>query len=320
LRLVRLFGRRKPRPEASARQEAGSDAERRAVDWYQERGIAAAHRGDREQARGIYEDGLSKYPQSSLLQMLIGRLYEEEGRFDEARPHLAAVRLDEGGQFVMAAAWYCYLWDAWEEAAALLDQLFTAYFELGVADDEFLSARDLPFFSDAFGARAAIAVLAAKPAEAKDLLDRAERDLSDLDAEPPRLTLDAWLGDPTPLIGSLERELNVDGDDALSGFNGMRLAVWRSRGDEDGEHAMRRLDAVSIGPDDFPWLEHVRLLAKARVLRQGGDAGRAEKLVRDFMERQPLLLEPWHAFYFGLLDEQEHVKRRYRETRRVGPD
>jgi tetratricopeptide (TPR) repeat protein len=346
---VRLFGRRKPRGDAAAREEAGSDVERvdaivdpyasrgdwsglagaldaivpdaldkqGAVAWYQGRGMAAAHLGDREQARSIYEAGLSKHPRSSLLQLVVGRLYEE-GRFEEARPHLAAVRLEEGGQFVMAAAWYCYLWDAWQEAAALLDQLFGAYFELGVGDDEFLYTRDLPFFSDAFGARAAIAVLAGKAGEAKDLLDRAERDLSDLDAEPPRLTLQAWLGDPAPLIGGLERELNVDGENALSGFNGMRLAVWRSRDDEDPEHALRRLDAVSIGRDDFPWLEHVRILAKARVLRGGGDTNGAEKFVRDFMDRQPLLFEPWHAFYFGLLDEQELVKRRYRELRRSG--
>jgi hypothetical protein len=110
----------------------------------------------------------------------------------------------------------------------------------------------------------------------------------------------------------------VDGDDALTGFDGMRLATWRSRSDQDPEDALRRLDAVSVGPDDFPWLEDVRTLAKARVLRLAADTDGAEKLVHDFMERQPLLLEPWHAFNFGLLDEQEHIKRRYREIRRRG--
>jgi hypothetical protein len=142
--------------------------------------------------------------------------------------------------------------------------------------------------------------------------------LSDLDAEQSRLTLGAWLGDPAALISSLERERGTGGDQAASGYNRMRLATWNSRSDGDTDSALGRLDGVSIGPDDFPWLSDIRLIAKARVLGRAGDAEGAKQLVDEFMGRQPLLFEPWHAFHFGLLDEQEHIKPLYREIRRSG--
>ena len=88
---------------------------------------------------------------------MAGRFLEAEGRFDEALPHFRSVRLgDGGGSALMTAARYCYLWDALDDAVALLAQIFEAYFELRIADDHFLYTRRLPFFADAFGAQAAV--------------------------------------------------------------------------------------------------------------------------------------------------------------------
>ena len=293
------------------------DAE--AVDWYEARGLAAERLGDRAGARAVYEQGLKKHPDSSLMHVNVGRLHEEEGRFEEALPHFAAARVHEGGgRPVMTAARYCYLWDAYEESAALLDQIFTAYFHLGIADDHFLYVRGLPFFSRAFGARAAVAFLTDDAPAAEDLLERCEHHLSDLQIEQSRLVLAAWRGDAGGLVSSLAGDLGGEGQEAFWGATGIQLAVWQSRADEDPERALARLEAVALRDDDFPWLEDVRVLARGRAQRRAGAEHEAGMSVERFLEHQPVLLEPELAFDFGLLDEQEHVKVRYREIRRSG--
>ena len=131
-----------------------------AIRWHTSRGLAAEQSGRRDEAVSAYGEGLRRHPDSSTLHCIRGRLFAEEGRIDEALPHFRSVRLsDGGGSAVESASNYCYLWDALEDAVALRDQIFTAYFSLGIADDHFLYTRGLPFFSEAYGAQAALLVL-----------------------------------------------------------------------------------------------------------------------------------------------------------------
>jgi tetratricopeptide (TPR) repeat protein len=296
--------------------------EPQAIRWHTSRGAAAERLGRRDEAVSAYNEGLRRHPDSSTLHAIVGRVFEEEGRFDEALQHFRRVRLgDGGGSAVMTAARYCYLWNALEDAIALHAQIFDAYFSLGIADDTFLYIRGLPFFSQAYGAQAAVLVLSGSADEAKDLLERAETQLSDLAGiEDERLTLEATLGRPTGLLESLSGEAQPDGDDEFSGYSRMQLATWRARGSDQPAEAERWLESVTVREDDFPWLEDIRLLASIAAARKAGKLQQDDPRVAQLFERQRRLFEPEHAFHFGLLDEQEILKERYRDDRRrLGP-
>jgi tetratricopeptide (TPR) repeat protein len=272
--------------------------------------------GRRDEAVSAYGEGLRRHPDSSTLHCIRGRLFAEEGRIDEALPHFRSVRLsDGGGTAVISASNYCYLWDALEDAVALRDQIFTAYFSLRIADDHFLYTRGLPFFSEAYGAQAALLVLSGNGNAAKDLLERSETHLSDLyGTEKERLTLEATLGQPTGLLEYLADEARSDVEAAL------RLATWRARGTDQRAQAEQWLESVTLGNDARPWFEDVRLLAMIAAARRAGELREDDPRIADFLGRQPALFEPEHAFHFGLLDEQEVQKERYRARRReLGP-
>ena len=285
-----------------------------AVNWYTFRGIGAEQSGRREEAAGAYTEGARRHPESSTLQVVAGRFLEAEGRFDEALPHFRSVRLgDGGGSALMTAARYCYLWDALDDAVALLAQIFEAYFELRIADDHFLYTRRLPFFADAFGAQAAVLVLSGREGEAEALLDKARASLSDLPGlDVERLTLEATLGRPSGLI-----EHRSNGED---GYGRMRRAAWEARATDQPAAAGKGLESVRLRESDFGWLEDIRLLAMIAADRRAGDFRTDDPRINDFFARQALLFEPEHAFHFGLLEEQEALKERYRTNRRdFGP-
>ncbi len=286
-----------------------------AVNWYTFRGIGAEQSGRREEAAGAYMEGARRHPESSTLQVVAGRFLEAEGRFDEALPHFRSVRLGDvsSGSAVMTAARYCYLWDALEDAIALLTQIFTAYFELRIADDHFLYTRSLPFFSDAFGAQAAVLVLSGREDEARALLDEAEASLSDLPGlEVERLTLEATLGRPSGLIGHPSNRED--------GYGRMRRAAWQARATDQPAAAKKGLASVTLRSSDFGWLEDIRLLAMIAADRRAHDLRTDDPRIDEFFAHQALLFEPEHAFHFGLLEEQEALKERYRANRReFGP-
>jgi tetratricopeptide (TPR) repeat protein len=289
--------------------------ESEAIRWYTGQGTAAEQMGRRNDAVSAYEEGLRRHPDSSVMHCIVGRLLEEEGRFDEALPHFRSVRLDGGGQAVVAAARYCNLWDAFEDSAALYSQIFSAYFDLGIADDQFLYTRGLPFFSHAYRALAGVLVLSGRGDEARSLLDDSEARLSDLQGtEYERLTLEATLGAPAGLLEHLSRAARSDGLEA------MRLATWRARRTGGRAEAEQLLESVELGKDDWSWLEDIRLLALIGAARRAGELQHEDPRVSEFLEHQRALFEPEHVFHFGLLDEQQALKVLYRERRReLGP-
>jgi tetratricopeptide (TPR) repeat protein len=295
--------------------------EQDAIAWHTGRGTAPEQLGRRDEAVSAYIEGARLHPDSSVLQTVAGRVLEEDGRFDEALQHFRRVRLAEGGgSAVMTAARYCYLWDALDDAIALHAQIFDAFFSLRIVDDTFLYIRRLPFFSRAFAAQAAVLVLSGRANDASELLRRCEAELDELGGseEEGRLTLEATLGQPAGLLEYLSRV--GEGNDVFAGYARMALATWRARAAGQPAEADRLLQSVTLRENDFPWLEDVRLLASIAAERRAGEVQRDDPRVVKLFGRQGMLLEPEHAFNFGLLDEQEILKERYRdERRRVGP-
>ena len=222
------------------------------VAWHRARGLAAERSGRTGQAGEVYLAGLERAPHSSWLHLLAGQVLERQGRFEEALPHLAAVRVDDaGGPAAMTAVRDLYLWSAWQEARTVLDSVFDVYWRLGVADDHFLWTRGLPFFSEAFGARAAVEVVTGRPGAALEILERSERDLAELSTEMLRLTLQAATGERGPLLERLDARLVAPDRLEPPGYDAMRAAVWAAADDPDLESAVARLAAVELGAEVF---------------------------------------------------------------------
>ncbi len=122
--------------------------------------------------------------------------------------------------------------------------------------------------------------------------------------------------DVTPLIEALEQ--TVQEGMALGwpvGYTAICLAVLQSQRTDDPQEAEHILDAVTLSDEDPPLLDDIRLLARCTVAHRAGDDEREALLMRQFPERQPMLLEPSRAFDVRLLQYQERLKPLYREGR-----
>ena len=90
--------------------------------------------------------------------------------------------------------------------------------------------------------------------------------------------------------------------------------VLRAYSCENLEAAESMLDSVALGPNDFPWLDDMRLLARCELAHRAADEGREKALHADFLKRQPFLFGPEHALKFHLLRYQERLKVLYRDA------
>ncbi len=70
------------------------------------------------------------------------------------------------------------------------------------------------------------------------------------------------------------------------------------------------LDTVRLSKNDFPWLEDMRVLAKAEAAHRFEDTEAENKWLGIFLSKQAMLFEPDHAVSFGLLKYQELLKPR----------
>ena len=284
--------------------------------WFHLRGIVEFRTGRRDEARTVLEEGVRRFPASSGLQFSLGQEYEHVGRLDDAWACWRKVRLaDVGGRTMLAIARYAYLWNRIEEGEQAIQPIFDAYYELGVVDDNFLYLRGLPFFGEAFGYRATFAVLGGRPERAAEELRRAKGELLEYDFGRLELDLEATIsGDWSAVIAYLD-----GGPEPAFAYAPMRRAVLASRCSSALAEAFDLLDGVSVVPDrDFPWLEDIRLLAKAEAARRFGDGRLEAELLEEFFPRQRLLFEPDHAFRFGFIAYQELLKPRYRAGHGAG--
>ncbi|MBN1855161.1 MAG: hypothetical protein JW829_20690 [Pirellulales bacterium] len=95
----------------------------------------------------------------------------------------------------------------------------------------------------------------------------------------------------------------------------MRLNILLAQESGDTQEALRLLESVTLAPNDFPWLEDMRLLAKCEQANHAVNVEQEAELRAQFIARQPLLFEPDNAINFNLLKYQEHLKADFRKTR-----
>ncbi len=285
--------------------------------WYRVRGTLEYREGNRSAALGFFERGLASFPASPVLTFSCAQEYEHLGQVERAKSLFDQIDLKQlGSSFSLEVARYLYLWDFIDEADKAIQWIFDAYYELDVADDNFLYIRNLPFYSTTFGYRATFAVLRGHPDLARRELDKSARDLHDYDFERLREVLEATVsGDWSRVLARLAESMQKSSSATGDGYISMRCAALKALAAQRLEDAYTVLDSVSLGTRNFRWLEDIRSIAKARAAHQFGKPDEEQRWLSTFLEKQDRLFEPNNAFEFGLTGYQEVLKRSYRARR-----
>jgi len=161
----------------------------------------------------------------------------------------------------------------------------------------------LPFFGETWSYLGAFLELTGDLATLRALTERARQHLKEYAFDGQALWLECLeRNDVTPLIAALEH--TVQEGMALGwpvGYPAICLAVLQSQRTDDPQEAEHILDAVTLSDEDPPLLDDIRLLARCAVAHRAGNDEREALLIRQFLERQPMLLEPSRAFDVRLL-------------------
>lgn len=284
--------------------------------WHYARGMAAFRRGDYAQALQRFEEGHAAAPRSARIAFALSLEYERVGRVADMLAAFDGCLFPRvPSAYALMQARFAYLWDHPQKALRYILPILDAYEALQIADDHFLFMRGLPFFGETWSYLGAFLELTGDLARLRVLTGRTHQHLKEYAFDGQILWLECLERDDfTLLIETLEQA--VQEGMALGwpvGYTAICLAVLQSQRTDDPQEAEHILDAVTLGAEDPPLLDDIRLLARCAVAHRTGDNKRADALMRRFLERQPMLLEPSRAFDVRLLQYQERLKPLYRE-------
>jgi tetratricopeptide (TPR) repeat protein len=287
--------------------------------WYHLYGIAAFRANRRADALERFEEGLSKCPESAEIAFSLGQEYEFQGNIQAMLDCFDRANFpDVPASYLLAQVRYCYLWNEYEKAITYLEPILQAYQELEILDDTFLYIRELPFFSLTWGYLACLCVLTDNIPELRRITENyksfgKDYDFSHIDFFLGCLESGNFDGLIQEWKKSQTKEKKKRSDLSYADLQG---AVFESQITDDFKKAEQYLMSVQSGNLEFPWMADVATIALADLMNRKGDTDKEEKFVNTFLLKQPLLFDPDHATYFGLLNYQEILKVIYQEQRR----
>ena len=209
--------------------------------------------------------------------------------------------------YALAQARYAYLWGDAVRGLQYVMPIADYHFDLKIADDNFLYIRGMPFFSQTWAYAAAFFELKNELDALRMLTKKATRVLVDYDASPlENLVQAVTSGDFSPYMASPRRG---------SAYERTLTAVLLAQREITFDLAIEHLNEVRLTDNDFPWLADILLLARSEAAHRHS-VDEAQRLVHEFLRRQPMLFEPDHAFNFRLLGYQETLRHAYQESRR----
>ncbi|MEG3619796.1 hypothetical protein V5T82_15125 [Magnetovibrio sp. PR-2] len=287
-------------------------------------GISAFRQGKGAEALHWFHAGASHYSQNGELAFSFGQQLIFSGlarsgfqiwRRECARfPKLPA-------SYAMAQSRYAYLAGYPKLAMKYLLPVWWHVLKLGISDPTYLIMRELPMFETLWSAIGAMCEELEQPGRFRVMTEDAIKKLKDLDGDRYMDFLDVMETGNADRYEEVLRTYHHEGH--THGGMELRLAILRGL-NTDASKARDTLSEVSLRPApsgqqmnpeyDFPWLEDVRNLALAEAAHRMGDAD-LEQTHRDaFLQKQGLLMEPWHAFDFRLLKYQDTLKKALRAT------
>ena len=279
--------------------------------WYSTRGTLDFNAGNFKQAKMIFEEGIKHFPESGNLNFNLGSTLENLGQFQSVISHFKKVKTDSIiPQGLLHVAKVFYLWSEYEDGLAIIRSIFTAYYEFGTVDDNFLYMRGFPFYSETFGYLAVFAKLLNKNYLAREELEKAKKnfiqdDFSSLDTNLAAFVTNDW----TSILNNIDSSLKNEELDAIHGMSIVLRALIISRKASSYEDSIKILDNTNLPEDSFSWLPDVLLLAKAEIANKYNNIDDENHYLNQFWENQPSLLEPNHVYTFGLDEYQEKLKK-----------
>lgn len=286
--------------------------------WYQLHGIVPFQQGNRSLAFERFQEGVRQCPDSAFMLFSLGQEHEFRGEIDQMCECFDKALFPKvPAQYALAEARYAYLWGRTDKGWSYVDPLMPVYFDLKILDTTFLHIRGLPFFQQSWAYLAAFSQLDGDFAKLNDLTSRAESECSDLDFDYLKAELEGFQsGDFSVLKEKLSSSIQEsESSNFPCGYQSMRLNILLAQDAEDTQEAMRLLESVTLAPNDFPWLDDIRLLAKCEQAHKTGNADQEKQLRSEFMTKQPMLFEPDNAINFNLLKYQQNLMDDFRKTR-----
>jgi hypothetical protein len=295
-----------------------NDAEKRT--WHYYYGIAAYTRGDREASYRRFKEAARLFPNDEGILFSMGQEHEHRGEkeamircFDRALfPSIPAAQ-------ALTAARYAYLWTLPEKGLTYIEPLFQAYVKLRNIDETFLSLRQYPLFSQVWGYYTAFCWQLTDLSRPAGRLKEFEKRLQGYDFKPDHLEIACMIkGDFTELIMEQDEIMKENRKRYIPcGRIALRHAALKSL-TEPYQEGTKLLDEVCLTMKDRPWLEDIRLAAKASLAHRHGKTDVEQGLRELFFQNQPLLFEPHHALHYQLLQYQESLAGIYTSGRK-GP-
>jgi tetratricopeptide (TPR) repeat protein len=279
--------------------------------WHHLYGICAFQRGDHQEALERFKNGNQLFPENAQIKFSLAQEYIYTHQPGEAFPMFDECMFPRvPREYGLAMSRYAYLFGEYERGIKYLEKFFELYRKIKVLDDHFLYVRGLPFFGTAWSHLSAHYVLAGKVKEIFKILKELSSVCHDYHFEFLGRELEALVNDDySDLLPSLEKKREeILAFNLPSGYHDMKIAVVKSGLRETYQESISTLDSVVLTEKDHPWLEDVRVLAKAENANRFGESLEEGKFLDRFLTNQPLLLEPDHAVSFGFLRYQELIK------------
>ncbi|MBN2082265.1 hypothetical protein JW859_08665 [bacterium] len=280
--------------------------------WHHLYGICAFRRGEHQLALERFQHGLEACQYSPLIRFSLAQEYIFLGEPAQAFKLFDLCRFPGiSSQYALAMSRYAYLFSEYARGIKYIQPLIDTYLNLKILDDNFLFMRALPFFSETWAYLAVHGKLSGQLELLTEITTTVRRTCCDYDFARLELELEAVLTGSHARLAAHIAERSAEARQAgwPAEYLEATLAVWDAQAAGSYEQAAGILTSWQPGPDAPPWLDDVRLLAKAQAAHRC-ERPEAERLAAEFFLRQPQLFEPSHALNFRFVEYQEVLKPR----------
>lgn len=279
-------------------------------DWFFYRGVSEMRLNNRDKALEIFIKGFEKIPTSQRIAFSIGQEYEQKGDQVNATHYFTKVKYShQTAEFYNRIMQYFYLWGKYGEGVKMIQSILDTIYELGIIDDTFLHIRELPFFSQIYPVKLVFSYLENGSID-QDEFNKYKDKFGAKEVEQIENLMKALVEkEYEPILASKQVILDkVRKDKFPSTFQKIQIALFQNKTEDNLDNGLKRIDEITIGDNDFPWLNDVKTLGKAEIAGRLGDKQKESELLDKYFDAQLLMFEPFISFDFGFVDYQETIK------------
>jgi tetratricopeptide (TPR) repeat protein len=279
-------------------------------NWYFYRGVCEMKLGNRDKAFEIFEIGLKKCPHSQNILFSLGQEYANRSDKENAIRCFSQVKYShQTSTFFYRIIQYLYLWGNYTDGIKMTQPILEAIFELGIIDDTFLHIRELPFFKHIYPVKIVFSYLSEGKVDRNEF-QKFRSKFRDDDFDQFENLITALVDkNYQPIIESAKR-IHESGrkNKIRSTFQELQIAFFENKTENNLEHGLRRIEAIKIDGNNYPWLNDAKTLGKAELYARLGHHQSEQETLDKYFENQILMFDPYISLDFGFVDYQEKIK------------